>query len=136
MGILGITYDKIMAERTGVKNQKISVNTTSLIKDITKVTLNAFEKTVESLNVKFELKSEFKPKIGFVEITGTIIYTVKNTDDLIKQWKKNKTMSEENRVELTNYIFRNALPKALMLTDLMQLPPVVDIPQAVAKQNK
>lgn len=134
MGIIGLTYDKITTERTEISNKKVNINTTSSIKNIEKSELNAFNSKVKALNIKFELKSKFKPKIGFIDIEGTVIYTAENIEEIMKQWKKNKTVPDENRVELTNYIFRNALPKALLLTDIMQLPPVLDIPQARLKK--
>ncbi len=129
MGIIGISYTKILSERTGsTNNKKVEISTAPLIKDVKESAFTVFGAEAPVLNINFIFKSTFKPSIGSIEMHGILIYKPENIDEILNTWKKSKKIPQKNQIELTNYIFTNVSIKALMISDLMQLPPIINLP--------
>ncbi|MEA3229790.1 MAG: hypothetical protein U9P44_02645 [archaeon] len=133
MGILSINYTKLNVEKTGNTNQKLSINTVPKIEDITEGTLDAFGSKSNILNIRFSFRSAFEPDVAKLEIEGIIIYTGDNTKEIIKAWKKNKKLPADTHIEVINKMFKTVGIKALQLSDMADIPPVIALPKLTKK---
>ena len=57
-----------------------------------------------------------------------------NIKDLSEQWKTEKKLPVDAQLEIINYIFRTVSIKALIISEILQLPPVINLP--VVKDTK
>ena len=53
----------------------------------------------------------------------------KNELEILEFWKKDKTLPADVQMAVINYMFRKVTLQALHLADLLQLPPVVNLPK-------
>lgn len=129
MPIIGMTYTKINGERKKGPKGSVKVNTAPNITDVKKTEITGLGKKVDALTVKFSLNSSFEPDIGIINIEGEILYKVDNVTKIINFWKKNKKLPQENQIEILNHIFRKVGIQALQLSDILQLPPTLNMPR-------
>lgn len=133
MPIIGLNYTKIEAERKGsVANTEI--NTTPKILDVKESKVQGFGKDLDVLLIDFQFWSEFKPDMGSINILGTLIYQSGKAKDILKTWKKDRKLPDEEQVEVVNHVFRKVSLEALHLADILQLPPVINLPKLVLKK--
>lgn len=131
MPIVGLDFTKIHGERKGMSGT-VNVNTTSKIIDVKKSKLKGFGKDVDVLNIEFEFESILEPNVGEVRISGALIYKTdkeEDTEKILKTWKKDKKLPMEMNAEIVNHLFRKASVKALLITDSLQLPPIIGVPE-------
>ncbi|MCK5451971.1 MAG: hypothetical protein KAI51_00915, partial [Candidatus Aenigmarchaeota archaeon] len=88
------------------------------------------------LNIKFSFTSTFDPDVAKLEIEGMIIYTGKNNKNIVNEWKKSKSMPEDEHVEIINYLFKTAGIKALHLSEMAGIPPVIALPKLTKAVKK
>ena len=134
MPIIGLNYTKISANRSGDSNQKLDINTVPEITDFKQATLESFGGKVNVARVNFAYKTIIEPNIGNITIEGIIIYENENIKDISEQWKTEKKLPVDAQLEIINYIFRTVSIKALIISEILQLPPVINLP--VVKDTK
>lgn len=135
MPVIGLNYTKIEAERTGTA-PNTEINTTPKILDVKESKIKGLGSNIDALTIEFQFLSEFKPEIGSINILGTLVYQTNESKDILKEWKKNRKLTNEAQVEVVNHIFRKVSLEALRLADLMQLPPVINLPKLTLKKTK
>ena len=136
MGIININYSKLNVEKTGNTNQKLSINTVPKIEDVKEGNLNAFGNKSEILNIRFSFKSTFNPDVAKLDIEGNIIYTGKDNKKSLENWGKNKSMPEDEHMEIINHLFKTAGIKALQLSEMAGIPPVLALPKVTKAKKK
>ncbi|MCK5452585.1 MAG: hypothetical protein KAI51_04050 [Candidatus Aenigmarchaeota archaeon] len=136
MGIISINYSKLNVEKTGNTNQKLSINTMPKIEDVKEGNLNAFGNKSEILNIKFSFRSTFNPDVAKLDIEGNMIYTGKDNKKSLESWGKNKSMPEEEHMEIINHLFKTAGIKALQLSEMVGIPPVIALPKVTKAKKK
>ena len=136
MPIMGMTYSKILAKKKDVSSANVQIKTAPEILDVAESKLTGMGPDTEVLIVSFRLASKFKPDIGSLEIEGKIIYNADNIAKILAAWKKDKALPAENHVEIINHIFRKVCVEALHISDVMQLPPVINLPKLEAAKKK
>ena len=136
MGIININYSKLNVEKTGNTNQKLSINTVPKIEDVKEGNLNAFGNKSEILNIKFSFRSTFNPDVAKLDIEGNMIYTGKDNKKSLESWGKNKSMPEEEHMEIINHLFKTAGIKALQLSEMVGIPPVIALPKVTKAKKK
>ena len=136
MGIININYSKLNVEKTGNTNQKLSINTVPKIEDVKEGNLNAFGNKSEILNIRFSFKSTFDPDVAKLDIEGNIIYTGKDNKKSLENWEKNKSMPEDEHMEIINHLFKTAGIKALQLSEMAGIPPVLALPKVTKAKKK
>ncbi len=136
MGIININYSKLNVEKTGNTNQKLSINTVPKIEDVKEGNLNAFGNKSEILNIRFSFKSTFNPDVAKLDIEGNIIYTGKDNKKSLENWEKNKSMPEDEHMEIINHLFKTAGIKALQLSEMAGIPPVLALPKVTKAKKK
>ncbi|MFH1432678.1 MAG: hypothetical protein ABIG84_05665 [archaeon] len=132
MPIIGLNYRKINAEKKGATINNMKINTGPEITGIKKSKLQGLDNDIEMLSVDFRFKSDIEPKIGSINIEGTIVYKTDKTEEIMTLWNKNKSLPEYAHIELINYIFKKVGILALQLSDILQFPPVISMPKLEA----
>ncbi len=136
MTIIGMNYNKILAEKTSSVHVK-NINTTPKITSVKKSKLNGVgAKNVDVLIIGFKYVTEYTPDAGKIQITGDIVYSSEKTDEIDKVWKKDKKLPAKLQVLLINHLFRNVSVKALALSDMLKMPPVVNLPRLEIKKKE
>ena len=128
MPIIGLNYTKIDAARSGDTNQKLNINTTPQILDFKKATLEGLGNNIPVARINFEYRTAVKPDIAHLVIDGIIIYENKDIDKIEKHWEKEKKLPMDIQIELINYIFKTVSIKALMISEMLQMPPIINLP--------
>ncbi len=136
MGVISINYNKLNVEKTGNTNQKLAINTVPKIEDVKEGKINAFGTKSDILNIKFSFRSAFEPTVANLDIEGTIIYTGEDNKKSMDEWTKNKKLPENEHIEIINHLFKTAGLKALMLSEMAGIPPVIALPKVTKAAKK
>ncbi len=135
MGIVSVKYTKLDVTKTGNTNQKLSISTTPKIEDVSAGKLKAFGNDSEIANIRFSFKSVFEPNVASLDIEGIVIYTGDNTKEIVDSWKKDKKVPADAHIEIMNNLFKTAGIKALQLSEMADLPPVIALPKLKKNQE-
>ncbi|MEA2003868.1 MAG: hypothetical protein U9O53_02815 [archaeon] len=136
MGVINISYNKLNVSKTGNTSQKLSINTVPKIEDVKEGNLNAFGNKSEILNIRFSFRSTFDPDVAKLDIEGNIIYTGKDNKKSLESWEKSKSMPEDEHIEIINHLFKTAGIKALQLSEMAGIPPVLALPKVTKAKKK
>ncbi len=135
MAVIGLTIDKIEAERKGAA-PRVEVKLTPSIADVEKSKLEGVaEKPRDVLIVKFSFDVSFNPDVGKLKIDGNLVY-MGDADKAYKEWQKNKKLPENINTEVMNFIFRSVTPKAFFIANELQLPPILPVPRIARAEKK
>jgi len=131
MTVIGLNYSKITAERTG-NPANTEINTVPRITDVKDSKIEGFGAGMDVVSMQFVFESTYKPKVGMISIEGVLLYKPKDAkekEEIMKAWKKDKKLPALVHIEAVNHLFRKVSLQALHLAELMQLPPVVNLPR-------
>ena len=131
MPILGISYNKINAEKKS-KPLTTNIRTTPKIVDVKKTKIAETKQDV--LNISFSLQTDYG-EYGSINIEGNIIYMGNNIEQADKEWQENKKLPIDTEIELKNYIIRKVVVQSLYISDLLNMPPVIELPRIVKKKE-
>lgn len=140
MAILGLTFDRLLAERLPAelranRNKNIQTKFNIAIKNIAEEELN-FQDKQKVLRVDFAFAVEYAPKIGSVELLGHLLYTDPGIKKVLEAWKKTQEIHDNKiKEEIINAIFHKANLKALTLTQEVNLPPHIPMPRLVPPEQ-
>jgi len=129
MAILGVSYTRVEAEKN-LRRTRMSVRTTPKINDV-KVSKLAETKS-DVLSVKFSFETQYGEGAGKIHIEGILIYKGDEpAKKIAEKWEKEKKLPIDTDIEIKNYLLRKVVIQALNLADMLQLPPVVELPRVV-----
>jgi len=134
--IVGYSISYINAEKFEIKEkvEKLDINTSLNIKDISEVKAKKDKKTERLLKVDFEFLVNYEPKISEIRIEGYVIYDGENIDDILEKWKKDKKIEDKNfEVEVKNFILRRGIILSTFLSEYLAIHPPLPLPQIVPK---
>lgn len=123
MKLIGFNYTKINAERPQVskKFEKVAQNLTIL--DITKEELDLM-KDSNVLQVTFSHTINYEPGFALIALEGIVLLqadqeTIKNA---VKEWKKDKKMTDDIKLALYKIILNRCALKSLNLEEALNIP--------------
>ncbi len=128
MTILGFSINAINAFIDVKKSYSGTINVNS-VPSIEKLEEKKLPNTKDIVEVTFSFKSSYEPKIGEVEIKGTVLYHEDDIKKVLSDWKNNKKLNEKMAVEVLNTIFRKCLSESVGLADKIGLPPPLRFPE-------
>jgi len=134
--IVGYSINYINAEKFEIKEkvEKLDINTSLNIKDISEVKTKKDKKTESLLKVDFEFLVIYEPKISEIRIEGYVIYDGKNVDKILEKWKKDKKIEDKDfEVEVKNFILRRGIILSTFLSEYLAIHPPLPLPQIVPK---
>lgn len=131
--IIGIRFTKIEGENKKVENVKeISVTSTPTIKNVEKKEMDLFGEDV--ITIEFEFNTKYEPNIGYVRIEGEVLAKYENSEEILKEWKKKKSLPEDISIQIINAIFRRCLTKIIGISEDLQLPPPIILPTVTKRK--
>jgi hypothetical protein len=136
MKLVSYNLTKLKAERFENIFKELKINTSIDLKEI-KEAKNDILKTKDTiLNIKFNYKINYNPKIAEIEFEGNlgIIVDSKKAKELLKN--KKEDMDGESKINLFNLILRKTATKALQLEEELGLPPHFNIPTLKAQKKE
>ena len=134
MPIIGMTFDKLEANRTNPANGEIKVNSAPKVVGMREVTVETINK--KAIDMQFEFRTSYAPNIGEIVVGGSLLYLAEKNLPILKQWKSKKTIPENVSLEVLNHLFRHCLLKIANLADDLQLPPPLQLPTVKPAKDK
>ena len=130
MPIVGFNFEKISGQKLNPlkKGMKATHNITINSVKEEKIPIAKSEKT--GLKFDFEFSVKYEPKIGDINILGTILYLdeEKEIKSILSEWNKNKKIKPEVAAQIINTAIVKSAIKALALSQDINLPPHLPIP--------
>jgi hypothetical protein len=127
----------MLVEKSNPVKGKVSINNNVGIKNVeeTKLNINTAKK---ALKLDFEFSSTYDPNIGKILLEGEVIYLIDKdkTEDILKNWKKNKKLDQEMMNSVLNYVLSKCNIEALILSKDMNLPPPIPLPKVGQTKEK
>jgi len=137
MTVIGFSFTKMLVEKSNPVKGKVSINNNVGIKNVeeTKLNINTAKK---ALKLDFEFSSTYDPNIGKILLEGEVIYLIDKdkTEDILKNWKKNKKLDQEMMNSVLNYVLSKCNIEALILSKDMNLPPPIPLPKVGQTKEK
>jgi len=135
MPIVGFSFDKINVERKSAVKGRIDINNNMKIVDIEERDLS-FTKGQEGVNFKFDFKTSYEPSIGFINLTGEIIFmeSDKKVKEILDKWKKTKKVDKEIMSQILNHALLKCNIQALILSQEINLPPPIMLPKVKVEE--
>jgi len=131
MAIVGFNFTKILVEKkTGIKG-KVDIKNNVSVKSVESTDLSLGTSKDKALKFGFEFTSEYTPVIGHIMLTGELLYMSDSSsqDEILKNWKKNKSVPKDTMNEILNIILMRCNVEALILSRDVNLPPPIPLPK-------
>lgn len=138
MPIVGFNYSKLEVEKKTQTSNKINIKSDVAITNINEEKLPTGKTKVDGLRFDFKYNIAYEPKIGTINLSGFIYYLddSKVIKDVLKGWKKDKSIPNEITLEIINAVLFRSTIKALSLAQEVNLPPHLPvIPRANPKSD-
>ena len=137
MTIIGYNFTKVKAEKKSAARGKININNGIKITEVKESDLT-LDKSRKGLKVEVEFTSSYDPDVGSILLLGEVLLILesKKTDDIIKVWKEKKVMPQEITTSVLNVALTKSNVQALILSQLINLPPPVQLPKVQVGQPK
>jgi len=145
MSIVGITIKEIKGEVRKPLIEKVKIEHNPKIEEVKKTkiidSISGNKTTIPALDIKYSFKVKYiqnDEEIASLKMEGDILYRTKDekeAEDLEKNWKEKGNLKGKE-VEILNAIMRKGVPKFMYLTEILSLPPIIQIPRFVSKNNK
>ena len=135
MGIVGVNFIKLGAERSVKNSGQLRLNSNVHVKSVEKHELTVGGKKQQTLQFNFNFTVKYEPKAGNINLQGFLTYVDSNEKitELAKQWKKGKKLPEEVMIPVMNSILTKSNIMAILLTREINLPSPVQFPKVKAK---
>jgi len=142
MSIVGITIKEIKGEVKKPIIGKVKIEHNPKIEDVkeTKIINSLLEKEIKisALNIKYSFMIRYiqnNNEVALLSMNGDILYATKDEKearDLEKNWKKEGNLKGKE-VEILNAIIKRGIPKFMYLTEVLSLPPILQIPRFIKR---
>ncbi|RLI99628.1 MAG: hypothetical protein DRP06_03130 [Candidatus Aenigmatarchaeota archaeon] len=134
MGILSFRIANIEGSIGGVPKGELKISSSlPKIKNIVEKDLEIAGNKTKVLVIEFESKTKYEPTNAKINIGGELLYTDKNQEEILIQWKKEKKFDEKTSLKVINYIFKKCLVQSVKIADDLQLPSPMKMPELVKK---
>ena len=134
--IVGFNLTKILVERKKPVTGKIKINHDLRIENVEQRPLPLKDKK-NALVFDFIFHILYEPGVGEIAIQGNVLYydDSKKLSAVLEQWKKSKKVSPEISVEVINTIFAKCNVRALELSQELNLPLHLPMPQITLRED-
>ncbi len=131
---LNLTSMNATAESKNI-TANINVNSTPSIERVEKRELDV-PGVKDILAVGFRFRSQYEPNVGEIAIEGEILYQSDKSKEILGKWKKDRRLDDALAAELLNAIFRKCLTEAIHLSQELRIPPPIQFPVVMPKEEK
>ena len=136
MTIVGFNFTKIEGEKKDMIKGKININNNVHINKVEEKDLALGNQKQKVLSFNFEFIAKYDPNIGSIKLTGNVLYMEdsKKVKDILDGWKKDKKLPKEVMPNILNTVLNKCNIQALILSELINLPPPIPLPKLQAAQ--
>ena len=136
MPIIGFNFNKITVERKGPVKGKVAIKNNVQIKSVEEAKLKSGKQS--SIKLDFEFISSFEPKLGEINLTGTVMYMgdSEKLKNVPKDWKKNKKLPTEVTTQVMNTVLARCHIQALMESQAVGLPSPIPLPRLKSGEDE
>ena len=135
MVVVGFSFSKIFIEKKEAIPSKVEVKSKINVNDIFKEDIKLVEKK-DVLRFNFTYEIEYAPNLAKIDFTGHLLVVVdpKEAEEVIKNWKKNKSLDSKIKLNVYNTIFNKCNVKAFELEEDFNLPLHLRLPLISAEK--
>jgi hypothetical protein len=125
MPIIGMTLNKIEAKKNEEMSGAVKLNSNMNITDVKEEDLAALNCKGLSIMFDFSIKyaTEKNKASAEINLNGSVIYTGADNEKIMKDWKKDKKLPDDLKIQVVRIVSEKCSKKAIMLSDDLQLPP-------------
>ena len=125
MPIIGMTMDSIHATKKEDIAGAVKVNSNMNITDVKEQDLPALSCKGLSINYDFSIIyiTEKSKSAAEIKMDGGVIYMGDDAEKVMKDWKKDKKLPDDLKMQVVRLVSEKCSKKAIMLSDDLQLPP-------------
>ncbi len=129
--IIGFNFKKINIEKKNSITGKVDINNNVAIKELKENDFSMGKQKQKGLSFIFEFTSKYEPDVGSLLFEGEVLYLgeAKQNEELLKEWKKSKTIPKDLMAEVIDTVLTRCNIEALILTRDINLPPPVPLPK-------
>jgi hypothetical protein len=137
MKVVGFNFNKMNVEKLISSYEKLSIKTNIDISEIKNVKQDLFKTNEEFIGVKFSFNLDYEPNVAKLEFTGDVVFSMdpKLAEEVVKQWKT-KSIPEDFRVFLYNFILKKSNVKAFQFEEELNLPLHIPLPSVKREEKK
>jgi hypothetical protein len=126
MPVIGLNLKSIQAKKHKQIKGAVKVNSNMNMTKIEEQDLPAIKS--KGLAIDFEFRTKYlegnsNKNVAEISIDGDVIFMDDKREEILKNWKKDKTLPEEMKLEVIRVISDKCSKKAILLSDDLQLPP-------------
>ena len=138
MTIVGLNFTKIEAEKKELVKGKININNNVSINKVEEKKLSLATEKQKIIAFTFEFISKYDPNVGFIKITGDVLYmeSANKVKEILDGWKKDKKLPKEIMATILNSVLTKCNIQALILSEQINLPPPIPLPKLQVGQKK
>ena len=137
MPIVGVNIINIAAKKSSDPTGPTRVNNSVNIGEIRERDLPIVNK--KGLSVSFEYKADYvnekNKQFAEIFIAGEVVFVDDNHEKILKTWRNDKKLPEDLNLQISNSVLRRCTTQALVLSEELQLPPPIPLPQASKKKE-
>jgi len=130
MPIVGFNFEKIIGEKLNPLKKGMKATHNITINSIKEEKIPVAKAQKIGLKFEFEFSVKYEPKIGNLNILGTVLFLdeEKEIKSILQEWNKNKKIKPEVASQVINTAIVKSAIKALSLSQDINLPPHLPIP--------
>lgn len=138
MAVVGFDFTKIDAKKKAPIKGKININNNVQIKDVKEKDLSLGTTKKNSLQFTFEFIAKYEPNLGDIILEGNVVFMAepKKVTEIMAGWKKDKKLPKEVSASILNSILNRCNIQALILSQVINLPPPIPLPKVQAGDVK
>ncbi|OGI12270.1 hypothetical protein A3K64_03015 [Candidatus Micrarchaeota archaeon RBG_16_36_9] len=140
MPVIGIGLTKMEAKKIEDITGAVKVNSGMNVTDIKEIDLPAFK--TKGMAIDFEYRTKYLDNksnkiLAEISIDGNVIFVGDDQEKILKDWKKDKSLSDVIKFEVIRVVSDKCSKKAILLSDDLQLPPPpLMMPQAFRQEKE
>ena len=138
MPVIGIGLKMMEGKRHEEITGAVKVNSNMNITNVKDQELPALKS--KGLSIEFEYKTKYideKDKnLAEINIDGNVILVGEDQEKILKDWKKDKKLPEDIKMQVIRVVSDKCSKKAIMLSDDLQLPPPPMIIPTIKQEDK
>jgi hypothetical protein len=137
MGVLKSRFTEISANAGKPAKGEIQVSTSlPAILNIYPAPLGSAKDKKDILIMEFDYEVSYKPIDGKISLKGELMYLDENTKKILDKWKKDKQVESSVSVPILNYLLRVCAVESVKISDSLQMPVPIQLPEIRPKESK
>ena len=138
MAVIGFNFNKFDCMREGKASGSIEVKHTIHIDAVSKTPLHVGGGSSDVLKVEFGFDVSYGQGVGSISLTGDVVYTDTKEiiDESLRSWSSEKKLPSMVEEQVQKFIYSKVILKALQLSDDLNLPAPIPLPNVSFQAKK